>query len=207
MKRLAFATGLLAVALLVPSSAPGALVNIDVLDDEYDPQEATFYFPANPSARWDWGGIGGSTTNQHTVTQNKGLFKSGAPKDTGSFEVNTSSGTYPYHCEVHGDAMTGTLNILTGFSERDADSVRVSWATDKSTTGKRFDVRYAVDGGDFLIWQRGTRKRSKVFGNDDKPEAFDPVAHDYEFSARSIKGKPSKKKRSKYSPPADPEAF
>jgi len=206
MKKLAFAA-LAAAALFVPSSAPGALVDIDVLDDEYAPQDAIFGFPADPGARWTWGGFPGETTeNEHTVTQNKKLFKSGAPKDTGDFEVNASAGKYPYHCTVHGvSGMKGTLSILTGFAELDADSVRVRWATANSTTGKRFDVRYRVDGGDFLIWQRNTRKLSKVFGRNDKPVEFDPAAHDYDFSARSVKGKPAKHKRSKWSPPTDPE--
>ena len=75
MKRLVLAVGVLAAALLVPGTAGGALVNIKVDDDFYDPANATFEFPASPDARWDWDALGGGTANEHTVTQDKGLFR------------------------------------------------------------------------------------------------------------------------------------
>ena len=55
------------------------------------------------------------------------------PKNTGDFEVNAATGN-PYNCEVHGKGMTGTLNILTTYTETDAGSVRVPWATPTTTT-------------------------------------------------------------------------
>ena len=207
MKKLVLAAGVLAVALVIPGTAPGALVNITVDDDFYDPQNATFDFPATPDARWDWDGIGPSNTvREHTVTQDKGLFKSGAPTNTGSFEVSASSGTYPYHCAVHGSAMTGTLNILVTSSEQDLDSLRLHWATPTTTTGNRFDVRYRIDSGPgeepWKTWLKQTRKKSKVFGNDNRPTSFDLTRGDYEFSARSVKVKRNKRpKRSRFSPP------
>lgn len=53
-----------------------------------------------------------------------------------------------------------------------------------------------------MSWKRRTQKFTATFGGaNDKPVAVDTTAHDYEFSARSQRGKPSKGKRSGWSPP------
>jgi hypothetical protein len=205
MKRLVLAGCVFAAAFFAPGAAPGALINIDVLDDEYHQvaDEISMFQANSPNLLYDWGGFAeDQTQHKHTVTQNRGLFDSGEERDHGQFEVKASVGKYKYFCRIHKDeGMRETVSVIPLFTEATADTVRVTWATEFTTTGKRFDVRYRVDGGDWIIWQKQTKKRTKVFGKNGKPEAYEPGSHDYEFSARSQKGKPSKHKRSGWSPP------
>jgi hypothetical protein len=141
-----------------------------------------------------------TTTN---VVQKRGLFNSGALKDSGTYELQASAGKYSYFCENHRDqGMRAKVSITPAVDDITMDSIRVIWAVESTTTGKRFDVRYRVNGGDWEIWKTGTRKRNLTFGGpEDKPIAVDTTANDYEFSARSQKGKPSLRKRSGWSPP------
>jgi plastocyanin len=202
--RLAVAIGAFAIVALTPSLSSGALVNIDVTDNAYTPTPATFQVldVDNENVVWDWGGFMGDTTHKHTVTQKKNLFSSGASKKAGTFELQASAGSYGYFCQVHGaSVMKGKVKLVPGASDETPDQFRVFWATTTTTTGNRFAVRYRVDGGPWKTWQKNTRKLAKVFGANDKPVNVDLVDHEYEVSARSAKGKPSKHKQSGWSPP------
>jgi len=206
MKRLAIATLVAAGGVLVWATAgQGALVNITVEDDEFVPGNASFQFLEidNPNVVWDWGELGSGTNRDHNVVQQRGMFRSGSPKDDGSYELQASAGKYQYFCEVHrDDGMRAKVSIVPAIDDITPDSGRVIWAFESTTTGKRFDVRYRVNGGDWALWKNGTKKFNATFGGpDDKPVAFETSTNTYEFSARSQKGKPSKRKRSGWSPP------
>jgi len=202
---------LLGILALAPGSSSGALERINVLDFFFDPDDVTFQVTpfGGPNFVWDWGGMASdSTANEHNVVHKRGLFDSGSPTDTrDDFGLNVSAGKYPYFCEVHrfSEDMKGRIRVPPVITDGTEDSAKVHWAGDTTETGKRFDVRYRVDGGKWQTWRRDTKKFKGNFGRNDKPVAVDFAKHDYEVSARSEKGKPSKKKRSGYSPPVDLE--
>jgi hypothetical protein len=206
MRRLVFAVAAVAgAALLWAAMSQAALVNITVEDDEFIPPNASFGFLEvdNPNVVWEWGVLGGGTNRDHNVVQKRGMFRSGNPKDEGEYELQASAGKYQYFCEVHrSDGMRGKVSIIPAIDDVTADSARVIWAFPSTTTGKRFDVRYRVNGGSWELWKRQTKKHSAIFGGpEDKPVAFETATNTYEFSARSQKGKPAKRKRSGWSPP------
>jgi plastocyanin len=206
MRKLEAATAAIAAtafALIAATAGHGALLNITVLDDEYDPKVATFNLidGGDSVVRWGWGPLNSGTSDEHTVTQKKGLFNSGAPKDDGQFDAHVSAGTFGYFCEVHGNAMKGKIKIVPGASDVETNQFRVFWANPTSKTGNRYTLRYRVNGGDWEPWLTNTRKREKVFGANEKPVPVNVSVDTYEIAARSQKGKPNKHKQSGWSPP------
>ena len=201
------ALGALAIAVVVPSSASAAWVDIHVHDDYFDPDNvgiATFTFldVDNPNAVFTWGNFNGdTTTNNHDVVGNKGMFKSGDAKKTGQYKLQASGGTYKYVCSLHDD-MKGAFGIRPDLNLISTTQARLTWANKFTETGKRFDVRYRIDGGKWKYWQKHTAKTKGTFGKKNKPVAADFENHAYDFVARTYKGKKSKKKRSGWSPPA-----
>ena len=192
--------------LALPAVCSSALLDIHVHDDFYDPDsppDAVFDFldVDNPNVVWTWGNFNGDTTSaSHNVFQRKAMFKSGISKDSGQYEVQASGGAYKYLCTVH-QGMTGEVGIRPMLQTPSEDTLKPIWANEFTETGKRFDVRYRIDEGKWKLWLRQTKKTRKVFGKNKKPVAVDTAEHQYDFSARTIKGKPSKKRRSGWSPP------
>jgi plastocyanin len=194
-----------ALALIVPSSSSGALLDIRVKDTVYDPDDATFDFLDidNPNIVWTWGDFNGDqTVAPHDVIQQKGMFKSGKPKRKGQYELEASGGTYKYYCSVHPDVMKATVGIRPSLEFQGDNALKLIWANKFTQTGKRFDVRYRTDLGKWKVWLKHTKKTRKVFGKSDKPVHVDTTTHGYEFEARTYKGKPSKERRSSWSPAA-----
>lgn len=59
-----------------------------------------------------WTNNGG---NQHTVTSDSGIFNSSTLNRGATFEFRfTTAGTFPYHCNIHGIAMSGTVTVTEG---------------------------------------------------------------------------------------------
>ena len=113
--------------------------------------------------------------NQHNVTQMKGLFRSGDPSDQPfEFDRKFSAGTFPYKCQVHfvSQGMKGTVKIPVKLSFNVSDLPVVEWAVDGTNTGGKFDVQYKVEDGNWKNWFQNTTKLRKVFGQEDKPVAF-----------------------------------
>lgn len=212
-KRLLTSAVLATTASLVLASSTGAaLDNIDITDDEFTPKVA-YGEDGFPSwqFQWDWNGFETeNTAHKHNVVQNKGLFKSGAPtKDgTSEFLIRASAGKYPYHCQIHGDeGMTGKIKqppALAKSKRGPENTFRVLWATAKTQTGSRFDVRFrsfetdTPPSGAWKKWKENTRKRGAVFGRNGKPVVVNSDSTTYQFQARSQKRKESK--RSSWSP-------
>jgi hypothetical protein len=188
---------LLIVTGLIASAASGrGLGPIIVEDDEYTPSTRTQSLTQN-EVTWLWGPGGIGTSNEHTVNGIAGLFKSGAPQTSGDFVATLSAGHYPYHCRVHGSSMEGQVGVPPTISTNASfpDPFRVRWATADSDDGREFDVRYRIRLGNppWEVWKTDTRKRSAVFGRDERPEAINPNEC-YELQARTQKaGKPSKR--------------
>ena len=51
---------------------------------------------------------------EHTATADGGSFDTGllAPGEASSPIVMAVAGSFPYHCEIHGSTMVGTLNVI-----------------------------------------------------------------------------------------------
>jgi hypothetical protein len=205
--------GAFALALALPASSSAALLNIGVYDDYYDPDSpndsnpypATFDFVdvSNDTfndVEWSWGN-GSGTSSNHDVVGNKGMFKSGDPKKTGTYGVYASGGTYKYLCTVH-TGMNASFGIRPNLSDPSPTTLKLIWANKFTETGKRFDVRYRIDDGKWKLWLNKTKKTRQVFGKNGKPAAVDTSEHDYFFEVRTYKGKPAKKHRSGWSPAA-----
>ena len=191
-----FAVAAALAGMALPAEA-GSPLTITLGDNFYDPETATtlmeeegiFYF-------WGPGGIG--TANEHTVTQDKGLFKSGPPSTNDQLELLISAGKFPYYCKVHGeDGMTGTVAVQPRLDNANPElgDVTVVWATAKET-GNRFDVQVRFNGGNWKSFRRDENRKSiQIFD-------FGPPGNTMEFRARSkLSSNPNK--RSGWSPPSD----
>jgi len=124
----------------------------------------------------------------HTVTQDAGVFDSGALVDAFSFTRKFSAGTYSYHCKKHGDqGMVGTVTVAPQVLSTPAGlPFTVKWAALGTNTGNTYDVMYRVGRGVWKTWSDNTSAKSMVFG------ATGPVTvipgKTYSFKVRSGTG-------------------
>lgn len=159
--------------------------------------------------RWIWGAGGAGSVNPHdvqdTATFGKLIF-SGPPKNSGQFRITASAGRFPYYCSVHPVEMRASLAIRPEAAAGYPKPFRVSWGSPETETGKRFDVRYKVDGSaarargarrsSWRTWREDTKSFSGVFGRRGKPERV-RSGRTYRFQARSKNGN---RNRSGWSP-------
>ena len=68
---------------------------------------------AGTTINWVWvSGIHNVESGACPPCTPAGQFSSGAPQTSGTFSFTfTTAGTFPYYCEVHGQAMTGTVIV------------------------------------------------------------------------------------------------
>jgi plastocyanin len=81
--------------------------SVDVQDTFYAPRNVTI--SAGGAVTWTW-----RSSGSHTVTSddNGATFDSSPAKNMGTFtHTFPTAGSYPYHCEIHGAAMTGTITV------------------------------------------------------------------------------------------------
>jgi LPXTG-motif cell wall-anchored protein len=114
----AFTVGV-ALAAALMFAAPALAASVSIGDNFYSP--ATVTISAGQSVTWTYPNSGGST---HSVTADDGSFNSspGCPGNInacmqpGDSYAHTfsSAGTFPYHCLVHGFAMSGTVIVQAG---------------------------------------------------------------------------------------------
>jgi LPXTG-motif cell wall-anchored protein len=118
VRSIAFTVGIaLAAALLFASPALAASVTVG--DNFYSPQTITI--SAGQSVTWTYPSSGSSI---HSVTADDGSFNSspGCPGNVNACmgpgdtyrHTFSSAGTFPYHCLVHGFAMSGTVVVQAG---------------------------------------------------------------------------------------------
>jgi plastocyanin len=163
--------------------------------------------PANPAAKslnsgtgFHWTRVDPNSHRPHNVYQTKGLFSSGSPTSGPiNFSRNASAGTFPYICQVHA-SMTGTIKATPGIINVQPSQWGVEWANTGTNTGKAFDVRYRINGGDWKTWKNDTTKFKGTFGANGKPVTVKP-GKTYEFEARSEKSATKPNKHSGWSPP------
>lgn len=108
-----------------PSSSTGGTTNppppppantVTVANNSFTP--ATLTVPAGTTVTWNWntcsGGDAygnGQTCVSHSVVMDDNSLASDT-QSSGSFEHTfATAGTYPYHCSVHGAAMSGKIVV------------------------------------------------------------------------------------------------
>ena len=181
--------------LAAPASA--SAIPITIGDNFFDPSKSTQDLE-DGTFDWRWGPDGLGTADIHNVVQDDELFRSGEPvsSDPDGYSVTASAGKYPYFCQIH-VGMEGVVGVRpvvdTEASTRSARGTRVSWASDATTTGSKYDVRYRVAKKKWKLWKKGTAKTSGVFSKQfPKGKASGKV----KLQARSKSGKD----RSEWSP-------
>lgn len=107
MHRTLIVTSALTVLLAACSerSGPtdGGSANVAVQDNVFTPQQ--FSVAQGGTVTWDWRG-----NNLHNVTFDDGPASS--TQTGGQYQRQFSApGTYPYHCTVHGLAMSGSVVV------------------------------------------------------------------------------------------------
>ena len=94
-------------ALACGSSSTGnnPVGDITVQNNSFNP--STFSVPANTKVTWVWNSAGVSHNvtfpgdGEHSLTQGSGEYD----------RTFTTAGSYPYHCTIHGVAMSGTITV------------------------------------------------------------------------------------------------
>jgi plastocyanin len=194
--------GLIAAAALAAPASAGLPIHVTVDDNFFNPATATM----SAVADLEWQSSGGSTSNEHSVTQDKGLFDNGVETDNINFQIRPSAGTFPYYCTVHGGkggvGMSGVLKVrpsLAAMKRRGGFAFEVVWADGDGDSGDQFDVRYKVSGKPgFKTWLKDTGQASAVFGEGNDPVNVKP-GKTYSIQVRSqLSSNP--KKHSDWSP-------
>jgi carboxypeptidase T len=112
-----------ATATCVPA---GSTRDVSIGSFFFDPQNLTI--PAGTTVRWT------NTEDVHTTTSDTMVWSSDilGPDGQYSYTFNTP-GTYPYHCALHPNSMTGTITVVAG--GLCATSTSVPSATRTNTVG------------------------------------------------------------------------
>ena len=90
-----------------PAGPAGLTFVVRVTDNAFTPQHLTV--PTGTSVTWEWSG-----KNEHSVVGAFGAGDVQSPRHRGSGQFALTmgvSGTYFYHCGVHGNAMSGTVTV------------------------------------------------------------------------------------------------
>ena len=88
----------------------GAESVVQIRDNFFSPRRRNI--APNDSVRWVNQG-----NNPHTATSDTGLWHSGTLNHGEAFSVTFSTvGSFPYFCQIHGQAMSGTINVTTNGS-------------------------------------------------------------------------------------------
>jgi cobalamin biosynthesis Mg chelatase CobN len=83
-----------------------------------------------------WTNLG---STRHTVTADNGVFRSGEMTPGATFRVTfNGAGTFPYHCDIHGAAMSGVVRVAAApTTARPTTTVRPTTTTARATTTTR----------------------------------------------------------------------
>lgn len=96
-----------------PPPPNSSTTSIAVQNDHYSPANDSVAVGATITWTWDTctgDGYGGSTCSDHSVKFDDGPASSIQSSGTFSRQF-TAAGTYPYHCAVHGAAMSGKITV------------------------------------------------------------------------------------------------
>jgi plastocyanin len=97
-----------------PNNNPPTGTQLTVSNNYFSP--GTLAVPMGQAVTWTWNTCGsdpygtGQTCVSHGIVFDDGTTS--ATQQDGSFSRTfTTKGTYPYHCSVHGVAMSGTITV------------------------------------------------------------------------------------------------
>lgn len=86
---------------------------IIVSNNSYSPTSKTI--STGMTVNWSWNSCGGGAYGDDICTDHTVTFDDGVTSETqskGSFtRTFTKAGTYKYHCQIHGTAMSGTITV------------------------------------------------------------------------------------------------
>jgi plastocyanin len=177
--------GLIALAALltVPALAygQGSVTEIVTKDDSFTPEDVASDVGVE-SYHWKWGGTPESV-REHNVREDDKLFYSGNLVVDGEFTINPSAGTFHYYCEAHGfesGGMDGEIAVKPTATPQGKRTL-VTWATETTDTGNRYDVRQKTGSKKPEIVEQQTKALESVFKL--KPGTK------YRFDVRSLQGK------------------
>ena len=147
MKRSAtmLALGALVLAIALPARAATTQVSMTT-QLTYDPTPVSVAL--GDTVLWT-----NTSSFSHTATQNAGFFDTGVvAQEASKGKVLKFGGTFPYHCEIHGPTMHGTVKVLdkwlnTG-AQHPGDVQRIRIAAVKAPAPLAFDVQMRVTGDD-----------------------------------------------------------
>ena len=97
-----------------PGNTPVPSGGISVTNNAFSPAAKTV--AAGTTVQWSWNTCDydpygtGTTCGAHTVTFDDGTTSPQQDKGTYS-RTFAAAGTFPYHCTVHGTAMSGTITV------------------------------------------------------------------------------------------------
>jgi len=84
---------------------PGMTASVTIDDFFYAPQEVVV--SRGGTVTWTWRGAA-----SHTATADDGATFVSPEQTTGTFSHTfTAAGSFPYHCQVHGTSMSGTVTV------------------------------------------------------------------------------------------------
>jgi plastocyanin len=84
---------------------PALTASVSVNDNFYAPRDVVI--ARGGTVTWTWRGA-----TAHTVSSDDGSTFSSPEQTTGTFvKTFASAGRFPYHCEVHGSSMSGSVTV------------------------------------------------------------------------------------------------
>ena len=172
----------LAAMMMIPTYVfAAATVEVKVHDDEFIARSVS----TSVGSSVHWSRAAGSD-GDHNISQNNGIFTSGAPTDGPiDFTKTFSAGTFNYQCDVHGSDMSGVIKVKpTTTAAPTGKPFTVTWANAATDTGTAFDVRYKVGSGTYKTWKNDTTAVKGVFGKGGVPIAV-RAGKTYTFQVRS----------------------
>ena len=173
---------LVAMMMMIPTYVfAAATVEVKVDDDEFIARTVS----TSVGSSVHWSRAAGSD-DDHNISQNNGIFTSGAPTDGPiDFTKTFSAGTFNYQCDVHGSDMSGVIKVKPKITAAPTGKpFTVTWANSATDTGTAFDVRYKVRSGEYKTWKSDTTAAKGVFGKGGAPVTV-KAGKTYTFQVRS----------------------
>jgi plastocyanin len=96
-----------------PPTTNSSTTNLSVTNDKYTPAHDSVAVGA--TLTWTWNTCSSDIYGQNTCADHSVTFDDGPTspiQSSGTFvRTFSTAGTYPYHCRVHGTAMSGTVLV------------------------------------------------------------------------------------------------
>lgn len=94
--------------------SPTSAATVTVRNNAFAPGDVTVSRGGTVTWRWDscsGDGYGGQSCTAHSVTFDQGNVASPTQESGAYTRTFTATGTYPYHCAIHGSSMSGRVVV------------------------------------------------------------------------------------------------